>query len=68
MMAAYDLEPIAVAGVEGIAGLFEPSIVEAGEDVVKAWIDLAYHYSQDEMTWAMTMHFLYLGALKSRSE
>ncbi len=61
LMASFELEPVAIAGVEGVAGLHEPAIKEAGQETLDAWIDLAYRYSQDELTWAASMHFLYLG-------
>jgi SAM-dependent methyltransferase len=59
--AKFGLSEIAIAGVEGPAGLSEPAIRQLPDKTVDEWVDIAYNLSQDKLTWGTNQHFLYIG-------
>jgi len=60
-LAQFNLKPLAIAGMEGLPGLSEPTIRKLASDIVDEWIDIAYNLSQDKLTWGASQHFLYIG-------
>ena len=57
----FGFSEIAVAGVEGPAGLNEPTIRELPKEIVEEWVDISYNLSQDQLTWGTNQHFIYIG-------
>lgn len=61
LMEKFDLETLAITGLEGLFAQSKDSITALSEEAYEEWLDLNFRIASNPMTWAGTEHMLHVG-------